>query len=545
MSGDLLSKLTKPGPGSASPQPITAGDPIEPTPMLIHIDDIKEYDRNPRRSDNSEYEAIRASIKQRGMEATLNITRRPGGERYIPWGGGNTRVRVLKELYAETGDARYKQVRCIYRPWTDEAEVLVAHLIENDVRGDYTFLDRAQGVFDLTQELGLTELSQRQLAATLSEKGYRISHSHISQLMYALNVLFPSIPQALASGMGKPKVVKLRQYDSAGAALWERHGHDPEQWQTVFQTILTRFDDPDWEANNQDFDQLRRALENEIADGDPDQYNMVAVEFGVVLGGGSLDTDLDDIGDSDETGTDEISDDSTAPIPGLMDSAVLQAAKASPSIEPVQRDSTVDDGSHNESTATPPASTTPSLPPSPEQGIQGGDIDVNGLTSAYEPPLQDLKSLRGRAWTLATRLAQRFHLKDLVAPLKNGFGYIVMDTPDPAALRQAYGDNKAGFEQALVIWGEITAYCEVTVQPQLHALLQPGAFLEAIQNDDAYDLATSNRISTYIPYDLGGIVWGRIDDRAWQDLQGLRETYRLLAQNHHLGVWDLWKGQPV
>ena len=46
---------------------IQDADPIEPTPMVVAIDKITEYDHNPRRERNEAYDRIKGSIRQRGL----------------------------------------------------------------------------------------------------------------------------------------------------------------------------------------------------------------------------------------------------------------------------------------------------------------------------------------------------------------------------------------------------------------------------------------------------------------------------------------------
>ena len=45
---------------------INEADPIEPTPMGVPIDRIREYDRNPRRERNEAYDEIEISIRSAG-----------------------------------------------------------------------------------------------------------------------------------------------------------------------------------------------------------------------------------------------------------------------------------------------------------------------------------------------------------------------------------------------------------------------------------------------------------------------------------------------
>ena len=67
----------------------------------------------------------------------------------------------------------------------------------------------------------------------------------------------------------------------------------------------------------------------------------------------------------------------------------------------------------------------------------------------------DLKSLRGRAWTLATRLAQRNGMGELVEPLPSkGLGFMLRDVPDPALAEQL---DEAGLSQLSMLWWQLAA----------------------------------------------------------------------------------------
>lgn len=161
-----------------------ASDPTEPTPMVLAINRIQEYDHNPRRERNEAYERIKGSIRQRGFVGALPITRRPGDALYIVAEGGNTVLHCVKELYTETEDPRFHTVQCIFEPWVSESETLIAHLVENDARGDLIFIDRAQAVHDLRSllehETG-QRLSTRELASSLRQRGYSLDPTTISE----------------------------------------------------------------------------------------------------------------------------------------------------------------------------------------------------------------------------------------------------------------------------------------------------------------------------------------------------------------------------
>ncbi len=105
--------------------------------MVVPVNEILEYDRNPREARNDAYDRIKESIRQRGFNGVLPITRRPGELHYIAAEGGNTTLQILKELYAETRDPKFQSISCLYEPWISESETLIAHLVENDARGDF------------------------------------------------------------------------------------------------------------------------------------------------------------------------------------------------------------------------------------------------------------------------------------------------------------------------------------------------------------------------------------------------------------------------
>ena len=66
--------------------------------LVVPLDQIHTYERNPRRGTNPEYQRIKTSIRQTGLDHPLVITRRPGATDYIVHSGGNTRLLVLKAL---------------------------------------------------------------------------------------------------------------------------------------------------------------------------------------------------------------------------------------------------------------------------------------------------------------------------------------------------------------------------------------------------------------------------------------------------------------
>ena len=77
-SQDMASKLLAAGFERSSPAATALSDPIADTPMVVTLDQLRPYDHDPRMKRNPAYEEIKASIRERGLDAAPAITRRPG-----------------------------------------------------------------------------------------------------------------------------------------------------------------------------------------------------------------------------------------------------------------------------------------------------------------------------------------------------------------------------------------------------------------------------------------------------------------------------------
>ena len=405
---------------SRSPQaalPVAPGDPWVPAegpqPMQVEVMRIKCYERNPRRLENPQYDRIKASIAARGMDQPLFITCRPGESDYVVQAGGNTRLRILKELHARTGEARYAQVHCLLRPWTCESDVLLAHLRENELRGNLPFIDKAQAVLEtralLEEEQG-SPLTQRALEARLRERGYSITHGRISLMEYAVTTLMPWIPQALEAGLGKLQVARIRTLHRAGARLWKRYCPDCETaFDALFAVLCRRYDGPDWDGAA-----LQGAVEVEIA---------LEAELGLHTVRTALDAELQGRIVTFPAPEPEPQDPPPAP-------ARTQAAQTEPG----------------------PGSTDPADP-------EARDLPYALAEQALaEGP--DLNRLRDRIRQLAARLAERAGFAGQVRPLADlGCGFVLDGDPPEAA-----GDGGEEF-CARMLWWQLAACSEMAQAP--------------------------------------------------------------------------------
>ena len=480
----------------------------------MSIAKIHPYDRNPRQGRNPEYDRIKASIRAKGLDQPLVITQRPDSSDYIVHAGGNTRLLILKELYEETGEERFSRVPCLFKPWHREADVLLAHLRENDLRGDLTFIDKALAIFAIKQlleaEPDVDELSQRGLQEALQAGGYALSYSLISRMGYAVQVLLPLIPRALHAGLGRPQVQKIRALESAARTVWIQRGlGDEAEFNQVFATLCHRNDDSDW-----DTDLLRAALETEIAEQGDISVHTIRVELDAQIEGRKLTMpagEANSLAESEDDATDWLASSELNPPTTPSDSSLVEA--------------------ENLDAQTSLTADKPEDHPSDLWDVEP-DATLKQLLDEQMQGPTDIKSLRARAWTLAARLAQRNGISDLVEPLAGrGLGFILRDVPDPALADQLDADS---LSQLSMVWWQLAACAEITVAPveAIIARLPVESLLrQALEQQDAALLF--NSVWTLDPGHTGYRLWRRLGERDWNDLLNLMSTYR---QIHHLAT---------
>ncbi len=249
-SQQMAGKLLAAGFERSGPSTSALSDPIADTPMVVTLDQLRPYDHDPRKKRNPAYEDIKASIRERGLDAAPAITRRPGEDHYIIRNGGNTRLAILRELWSETKDEQFFRISCLFRPWPNRGEVvmLTGHLAENELRGGLTFIERALGVEKARefyeQESGAA-LSQSELARRLAADGFPVQQSHISRMNDAVRYLLPAIPAVLYGGLGRHQVERLSVMRKACMFAWERYAKGRtlvQDFDEFFQEVLSQFD---------------------------------------------------------------------------------------------------------------------------------------------------------------------------------------------------------------------------------------------------------------------------------------------------------------
>lgn len=247
---EMAAKLMSDGFGRTGPVAGALTDPVADTPMVVTLDELRPYELDPRLTRNPLYDEIKASIRERGLDAPPPITRRPGSDHYIIRNGGNTRLAILRELWAETRDERFFRIGCLFRPWPERGEIvaLTGHLAENELHGSLSFIERALGVEkvrELYEQEDGKSLSQSELARRLKADGYPLPQPHISRMQEAIQYLLPAIPNVLYGGLGRHQVEQLTGLRRAGARIWEARAAARQvdvDFATLFQDVLAVFD---------------------------------------------------------------------------------------------------------------------------------------------------------------------------------------------------------------------------------------------------------------------------------------------------------------
>ena len=185
-----------------TPPPLNAMGTMSPTDVVdgsvsnLAITDIERYEYDPRIRENPCYDEIKTSIRANGILNHISVTKRPGSTKYTPYGGGNTRLRIARELYEE-GDQRFARLTVIVKVWKGDATTIAAHLVENEQRGEISFWEKTKGVLSFKssfeQEKGAT-LSASDLNRELKACGLNYGLRMLQNFMFAAEHLAPIGP---------------------------------------------------------------------------------------------------------------------------------------------------------------------------------------------------------------------------------------------------------------------------------------------------------------------------------------------------------------
>lgn len=228
-------------PGNNARELPAHADPRHDCQIELAVDDIRPYENNPRRAANARFAEIKESIRSSGIRNPLTVTRRPGDEHFIVEAGGNTRLLAVQELWTETRDARFQKLVVLFRPWRSESHVLTSHLIENELRGEMTFWDKATGVVALKAKLEAEQgrsLSLRQLEEEMKSLGLSVNTATLAHSLFATERL-RTLGDAVAELSGldvktiQPRLNLLKRYAQTRTTIAE-----DDLYATVFEPVF-------------------------------------------------------------------------------------------------------------------------------------------------------------------------------------------------------------------------------------------------------------------------------------------------------------------
>ena len=227
--------------GFESPAPENSDGSIEllsGTVLNLPVDEVDFCAANPRTLRNPKYDDIKASIRAVDQQQPVLVSIDPETGRHVLIAGGNTRLDILTALYAETNDPRFAVIRAVYQRWGTKltAGPIIAHLIENELHGSMTFIERSTARLQLKGQWEEEEgrsLSDVELVDRLRAFGLPAERKRMSLMRYAVTDLMPYLPDALRAGMGRPMVARLRQIERSVLSTLERNEIDESDWVTA------------------------------------------------------------------------------------------------------------------------------------------------------------------------------------------------------------------------------------------------------------------------------------------------------------------------
>jgi ParB family protein of integrating conjugative element (PFGI_1 class) len=456
--GELARALKAPSFKNSDARPDLASlDPVSPTTLILPVSEIKAYEHNPRVAENREYPRLKDSIRtRRGLTTPLTVTKRPGDTAYTIAAGGNSRLKALKELAAETGDDAFTHVMCRFEPWDSECQVFANHLIENDVRGTMTFGDKARAVVEWQRLYEESHpdgppLTQRELVKRLSDAGYRLHQPMIPPLLNTARWLLPHLPALFGSGLGRPAAERLVRLRSCAAQYWQDHLARANEclpsfsFDELFAQVCAERDChcADW-----DVELFQSALTIQMAKTLGLDHKLVALDIDSLYHGYSSDcshsTSSDD---SVHSGHADDSSDSGA-VPEPSHPAPVKDPQGLTSEWAFERSREIDAIKRQRARARIEAN---QLSPR-ESAPESWPTHDNDASTQSERAQLDPGQLRESNYLAAQELAAGHELDQFVKPVDTGFGFFV-EAPEPSMVSPEAKDRATRPGQGLALNG--------------------------------------------------------------------------------------------
>ena len=498
----------------------------------LPISEIDTYDKNPRRTENPNFSKIKESISKDGLNQPLVVTRRPRQNRFIVYKGGNTRLKAISELYEETGDPRYRYVDCSFIPWSGfESDAIIGHLQENSMRKSLCFIDRAYGVRNaiehLQSESGEDEdLSIRDCHSILVEKGYAISLSSLSIMLYAASTIEPCLPSTVCASMGRPQIQKLRKLHKAFERVCNEFGYLEKQINHLFIQTLQSYAETKWNYRT-----FRRLLESELSNQESTSIQDVSLRIDgyLYLSSKPLNETFDKIYENLE-----------------KEEQRLKKKNSGTKIQNIENSETQQyvDSKHGDDEFK---SIPLGLDASPGSSHSGLTVPKKTKKKLLRPKPQrseletKLCTLRSGAFAAASRLAKRhgFYVnpttkRNIVSNTGDwGIGYLVVDYPP---IVEQKNTSEIAIRDSL--WWLLLEYCDLQwasecARPLTAKLIGTTDLINFIKSGDPKTIishAKGKMKCTFPHLGLISFCHRQLSEDSWRDLYDLTEIYRNIHQ---------------
>ena len=523
--------------------------------LNLTVNKVHTYDKNPRREDNPEHEQIKSSIRHRGMDQVLSVTQRPDDpkDEFMIIHGGNTRLEILKELYKETNDPKFGSLQCKYVPWQSESDAIIGHLIENDARGDYCFIDRAIGVRhakeELEQESG-EQLSSRLLLTKLKEQGYKLSRPDLFRMNFAVDILYPAMPVAMDSGIGPRQIDAIKKLRKFTKDMFEDfHGvsdASESEWSQRFHDALSKHNESDWS-----YEELYSDVLLQLADNNVTEANRLSFVLSSKLEGRNENSDSNT----------NVNKEKTTHEPAVVADTAASTSSNSEVTPSTQQEQTSDISetpqkhSPNQEVTQQPFTPLLETPPNHELFPNTENTESSNAVATEDTVVEITpKNLRSKLFTQALQLASNNGFGELVTPLPSlGSGFIIKDLLSESYMKgeKLFGTiKKRPYKERIMVWWMLFGFSELRMmalhKPDIIQLVMPDSDLKNIlltsdTEQDQRRLVLAHifhRTGESIIDDLSIYFWAVASDKNLAQVQEIQKTYRQLNEVLDFNLWE-------
>ncbi len=524
----------------------------ERTLLCLPISEIQPYEKNPRRVENPNFSKIKESIAQSGLNQPLVVTQRPGHVKFIVYKGGNTRLRAITELFAETGDFRFRFIECSFVPWSGyESDAIIGHLLENEMRKSLCFIDKAYGIKCAIEHLHLESkenknLSIRAIHSILVARGYSIPLSTLSVMLFAAETVEPFLATDACVSMGRRSMEKLRKLQKAFIKACKEFELSNEQAKNLFIKGLQDYSAPQW-----NYWLFRRSVEAKLS-----EHKATSVQDVSLRLNGYLNLSSKPLNETFEKVKDNIEKEEKRQKFKIECTKMVHEVSVRPA-NTSKKEYTMHQNGASESFV--PLTLGVNLPSISD--VNGAPRDKNPVSRSKQQSVQitalnrELEELRKHAYRIASRIAKRHGFfvnpktkRSIIAETEDwGVGYLVIDYP-PATERAS--TTEVAHRDAL--WWLLLEYSDLQwaikcARPFTAKVIGNTDLLNYIKTGDPKTIilhAKSKMQCTFPHLGLVSLCHRRLSDDSWQDLDSLTDTYRSiqqLANNNNINLFRLPK----